>query len=151
MGHAWHFDFFRERAIVCIHIPIRPVADIESTYCLVFCFWRSPFKHQHIDGLVQGSVISRRYRSHSLSHRYFLGYHKCCSTCAADYIMVGRAFVVARKVFHHGPLTRCAKLRVAHARGMPGTFPPPRRVKRSRHASRHVRHARAVRHVGVAN
>ena len=28
----------------------------------------------------------------------------------------------------HGPLTRYAKLRVAHAPGMPGTFSPPLRV-----------------------
>ena len=29
---------------------------------------------------------------------------------------------------HHGPLDRYAKLRVAHAPGMPGTFSPPPRV-----------------------
>ena len=45
----------------------------------------------------------------------------------------------------HGPLTRYVKLRIAHAPGMPGTFPPPQTSKetaslRSRHASRHVRH-----------
>ena len=28
----------------------------------------------------------------------------------------------------HGPLTRCVKLRVAHAPGMPGTFSPPPRI-----------------------
>ena len=48
------------------------------------------------------------------------------------------------------------KLPVAHAPGMPGTFSPPPTSKqtasyRSRHASRHVRHARAVMHVGIAN
>ena len=53
-------------------------------------------------------------------------------------------------------LTRYAKLRVAHAPGMLGTFPPTPTSKetacwRSRHASRHVRHARAVMHVGIAN
>ena len=56
----------------------------------------------------------------------------------------------------HGPLTRYVKSRVAHAPGMPGTFSPPHILKetasqRSRHASRHVRHARAVMHVGIAN
>ena len=55
-----------------------------------------------------------------------------------------------------GPLTRYAKLRFAHAPGMPGTFSPPLTSKetaslRSRHASRHVRHARAVMHVGITN
>ena len=43
-----------------------------------------------------------------------------------------------------------------HATGMPETFSPPPTSKetasqRSRHASRHVRHARAVMHVGIAN
>ena len=55
----------------------------------------------------------------------------------------------------HGPLTRCAKLQVAHVPGMPGTFPPPPTSKetaswRSQHASQHVHHARAVMHVGIA-
>ena len=55
----------------------------------------------------------------------------------------------------HGPLTRYAKSRVAHTAGMPGTFSPPPTSKetasqRSRHASRHVRHARDVMHVGIA-
>ena len=30
--------------------------------------------------------------------------------------------------WHHGPLTRYVKLRVAHAPGMPGTFSPPPRI-----------------------
>ena len=56
----------------------------------------------------------------------------------------------------HGPLTRYIKLRVAHAPGMPGTFSPPSTSeeaasKRSRHASRHVRDARVVMHLGIAN
>ena len=56
--------------------------------------------------------------------------------------------------FIHGPLTRHEKLRVAHAPGMPGTFSPPptsneTASKWSRHALRHVRHERAVMHVGV--
>ena len=60
------------------------------------------------------------------------------------------------KRYPHGPLTRYVKLLVAHAPGMPGTFSPPPTSKetasqRSRHASRHVRHARAVMHVGITN
>ena len=56
----------------------------------------------------------------------------------------------------NGPLTRYVKLRVVHAPGMPGTFSlPPTSMetasKRSRHASRHVRHAPVVMHVGIAN
>ena len=56
----------------------------------------------------------------------------------------------------NGPIARFAKLRVAHAPGMPGTFSPPttskeNASKRSRHASRHVRDARAVMHVGISN
>ena len=58
--------------------------------------------------------------------------------------------------YYHGPLTRYVHLWVAHASGMPGTFSPPPISKiiasqRSRHASRHVRHACAVMHVGIAN
>ena len=46
----------------------------------------------------------------------------------------------------NGPLNRNVKLQVAHALGMTGTFSPPltskeTTSKRSRHASRHVRHA----------
>ena len=56
----------------------------------------------------------------------------------------------------HGPLTRYVKLRVARAPGMPGTLSPQLASKetasqRSRHASMHVRPARAVMHVGIAN
>ena len=48
----------------------------------------------------------------------------------------------------YGSLARYVKLRVAQAPGMPGTFSPPSRVKRSRRASRHVHDARAVMHAG---
>ena len=55
-----------------------------------------------------------------------------------------------------GPLTTYVKLWVVHAPGIPGTIPLPPTSKetasyRSRHASRHVHHARAVVHVGIAN
>ena len=58
--------------------------------------------------------------------------------------------------WRHGPLTKYVKLRIAHVPGMPRTFSPPLTSKettarlRSRHASRHVRQARAVMHVGIA-
>ena len=57
---------------------------------------------------------------------------------------------------HNGPvylrlLARYVKLRVAHAPGMPGTLSLPPPVWRSRHASRHVRDARAGMHVRIAN
>ena len=56
----------------------------------------------------------------------------------------------------YGPLARYVKLRIAHAPEMPGTFSlsptsNEKTSKRSRHASRHVRDARAVMHVGIAN
>ena len=55
------------------------------------------------------------------------------------------------KIIINGVLTR---LQVAHTHGMPGTFSPPPTSKetvnyRSRDASRHVRHARVVMHVGI--
>ena len=60
-------------------------------------------------------------------------------------------FVQYIQITIHGPLSRYVKLRVAHAPGMPGTFSPrPTSKETSRHASRHVRHARAVMHVGIA-
>ena len=51
----------------------------------------------------------------------------------------------------HGPLARYVKLRAAYAPGMPGTFSPPPRDSGSRHASRHVREARAVMHNEIVN
>ena len=54
-----------------------------------------------------------------------------------------------------GLLPDTKKLRVAHAPGMPRTFPSPPTSKetasyRFRHASRHVRHTLAMMHVGIA-
>ena len=43
------------------------------------------------------------------------------------------------------------KIAGAHAPEMPGTLSQPPLVKRSRHASRYVRDARAVMHAGTAN
>ena len=67
----------------------------------------------------------------------------------APYLMLYAVHLVTT---YHGPLTRYAKLLIAHARGMPRTFSPPPKKEtaswRSRHASRHVRHARAVMHLG---
>ena len=59
-------------------------------------------------------------------------------------------------LLNYGPLTRYVKLRVAHAPGMPGKFSPPptskeTASKRFRHTPRHVREARTVLHVGIAN
>ena len=56
----------------------------------------------------------------------------------------------------HGPVTRYVNLWVAHAPGMPGAFSQPPTSKdtasyRFWYASRHVRDARAVIHVGVSN
>ena len=64
--------------------------------------------------------------------------------------------VLTKMSTSYGPLARYVIMRVAHAPGMPGTFSPPLTSKdttsnRSRHAPRHVRHARAVMHVGIAN
>ena len=42
----------------------------------------------------------------------------------------------------HGPLTRCVKLRVVHAPGMPGTFSPPPRV-----SNPDMQHSTCVTHV----
>ena len=57
-------------------------------------------------------------------------------------------------VMINGSLTRYVKLQVAHMPGMPATYSPPPTSKetanqRSQHASRHVRDARTVMHVGI--
>ena len=59
-------------------------------------------------------------------------------------------FIPGSRVHHsNGPLTRYAKLRLAHAPGMPATFPPPPWVSDPA-ASRHARDARAVMHAEIA-
>ena len=65
-------------------------------------------------------------------------------------------YAANKRHFTYGPLTRYAKLRVVHAPGKTGMFSPPSTPKetaseRPRHVSRHVRHARAVMHAGIAN
>ena len=57
---------------------------------------------------------------------------------------------------HHGPLTRYVKLRLCMRRECRERFPPTSTLKeiasyRSRYESWHVRHARAVMKVGIAN
>ena len=97
----------------------------------------------HEDGLV-----SLLYMHHLTSLSEQLGLSK-----VAFYVW---QIEIITSISIHGPLTRYVKLRVAYAPGMPGTFSPPPTSKEttcelSRHASRHVRHARAVMHIGIAN
>ena len=66
-----------------------------------------------------------------------------------------RNFVLAL-THQYGPLIRYVQLRVTHAPGMPGAVSPPPASEEiaselPRHVSRHVRHARAVMHVGIVN
>ena len=74
-----------------------------------------------------------------------------CESCEKKF---GENYMLnLRRKACHGPLTRYAKLRVAHA---PGTFFPRQTskettIQRSRHASRHVDRAPALMHVGIAN
>ena len=75
---------------------------------------------------------------------------------ACIYFLTLQIFDIITDLLSYGPLTRYVKLLVAHAPGMPGTFSPQPTSKetasqRSRHASRHVRHTRAVMHVRIAN
>ena len=55
------------------------------------------------------------------------------------------------KTICHVPLTRYAKLRVAHALGMLGTFTPPLRVSDPCIHNATYGHARSVMHTGIAN
>ena len=55
----------------------------------------------------------------------------------------------ANETFHscpHGPLARYGNLRVAHAPGMPGSFPPPPRV-----SDPDMHHGTCVTHDGITN
>ena len=75
---------------------------------------------------------------------------------ACIYFLTLQIFDIITVLLSNGRLTRYVKLLVAHAPGMPGTFSPPPTSKetasqRSRHASRHVRPARAVMHVRIAD
>ena len=80
-----------------------------------------------------------------------------CLGCIDNPIMVtvGRAWETWMQC--HGPLTRFVKLRVVYAPGMPRTFSrhqlqmKPIVSERSRCVARHVRHARSVMHIRVAN
>ena len=83
---------------------------------------------------------------------------KCVSLkqCLVMLVKPTLTFMHERHFISNGPHTRYVKLRVAHAPGMPGTFFPPPILKetasyRSQPASRHVRDARAVMYVGIAN
>ena len=89
-------------------------------------------------------LLTPKYKT--MGCKYTLTYSQPNCNCGLDKAQMGS---------RHVPLTRYVKLRVAHAPGIPGTFSPPLISKetasyRSRHASRHVRHARAVVHVGIA-
>ena len=84
--------------------------------------------------------------------------HRLSWQCASSWCNQMLSFIDTEAFvwLFHGPLTIYAKLRVAHAPGMPGTFSPAptskeTASKQSRHASRHVRHARAVMYVRIAN
>ena len=75
----------------------------------------------------------------------------CCEVVSVDFIHTLQDYFTS-----NGPLARYVTLRVAHAPGMPGTFPPPpiskeTASKRSRHATRYVRSACAVMHVEIVD
>ena len=55
--------------------------------------------------------------------------------------------------YGHGPLTRYAELQIAHAQRKPLVNHPAKEIasKPTRYASQHVRHARDMMHVGIAN
>ena len=78
------------------------------------------------------------HNRHAIS-RHWARAIKCCSA------LVIKVFFSISQHIEPCEDSRYAKLRVAHAPGMPGTFFP------SPHQSRHVRHARAVMHAGIVN
>ena len=74
-----------------------------------------------------------------------------CGTKRGHYY--GDSTQLAGSIYYnkHEPLARYAKLRVAHAAGMPGTFPPPPRINYPGMHHGKCGHARAVMLAGIAN
>ena len=114
--------------------------------------WRGALVFSLICGWSYGRADNRDPGDLSNRARYDATVMKCLLLfLEVSYQLCGPKF---DKVY--GPLARYVKLRVAHAPRTPETFSPPPTWKetasqQSRDASRHVRHARAVMHVGIAN
>ena len=115
--------------------------------------------HQQCPVTFIWGIFHKGYLSHqSLKLAWNLFYLKCHSNLpGANELMwlPHQSIVNPCDISTYGPLIRYLKLWVAHAPGMPGTFPHHRLQrqtagKRSRYAPRHVRHACAVMQTGIA-
>ena len=102
--------------------------------------------------------LKTSWRSCDVTVMYWYNVHTIELSSSCWYFFTGSVEVLKSTAFDasNGSPTRYVKLRIAHAPGMPGSFSPPPTSKdtaswRSQHASRHVRYARAVMHVGIAN
>ena len=124
--------------------------------------WSHPLPYQVTPSLPprphQNTPHTAVMRSHikSATHRNHTQPHQATHHTQQPYTTSSSQSTLQARMHIHGPLTRYVKLRVAHAPRMPGTFPPPPTSKetasyRSRHASRHVSHARAMMHFEINN
>ena len=96
--------------------------------------------NNHVKRLAKYENISWRGGWHSMRNSYPLD-HFCEYLIFCAYI--NKIYIpIYGDVATNGPLIRYAKLRVAHAPGMPGTFFPLRRV-----SARNMNHGTCVRHV----
>ena len=115
--------------------------------------WRGALMFSLICVWIRGWVNTRkagdlmRYRAH-YDVIVMLCWSCCLFQCQIWHVMGDSDMSGIYTCSSNGPLARYVILCVGHA---PGTFSPATVGYRSRQASRHVRHAHAVMHAGIAN
>ena len=112
-------------------------------------------RHHEVD-LIRPQYVNPKRKKTPRTHLHYD--NVICASCGVNVMAKSRQH---NCVFTDGrgkqsAPTRYSKLRVVHAPGNAENVSPPptskeTAFKRTRHASRHVRHARAVMHVGIAN
>ena len=117
----------------------------------LFWYWMGPnsaIYHKRIQRWIRESLCSEGLIEFEMYTVYALSTHKTVSKELSNTL----------RCFESIPWASCQirKLRVAHAPGMLGKFSPTPTSKetssyRYQHASRHVRHARAMGHVAIYN
>ena len=91
---------------------------------------RSPLNSLHIRSVKRSFDVSfvvslnKLLNKHS-SYRWFEAPWRLCDGCIAWELLFLLLLLWSLWQQFHGPLTRCAKLRVTHAPGMQGTFSSP--------------------------
>ena len=94
--------------------------------------------------------ISRMRAGQNGRHFLWKISYKILLTLLSTYQPINKSAIIQRRAHHHfgnGPLTRCAKLRVAHAPGMPGRFLCHRLQRKPLVNDPGIRHGMCVTHV----